>query len=315
MSTSDSENTESETNEEKQFRNWMCTLWLDDLSLYDIREGLRDLAAKYAIWQLECGEETARPHWQLYMELGRGVRLSTVRRYLPGGHYTCRRKSAEACRAYCSKEDTRIDGPWEHGTFSPSKPGRRTDVERLHEAVLGGEEYASLWRSQPSMLKYYRGVTEMRKALEQPRTNAMPSVFVLWGGTGTGKSARVEWIAPMAYRVPKPAKSSMPLWFDRYKGEEDVVFDDYYGGVTFSTLLVLLDRYPTTVDCRGGSYTWRAKRIFFTSNVEPQRWYPAVEPERLAALTRRFTAVYNVTSLDQALPSPFDTFDPSKFDM
>jgi len=296
---------------QSQARNWCLTISLEHVSLLELRTALEGLHCSYAIWQLELGDTTGFPHWQVYCEFGRGIRFDTLKRSLPTAHCERRYATRDQARDYCRKEATAIDGPWEIGTWVDSQPGRRTDIEELHAAVIGGAPTPELWSEFPSMLRYYRGVAAMQNALPGPRPPGAPTVYVLWGPTGTGKSARCAAMAPEAYRVPQPATNNQPVWFDGYQGQSDVIFDDFYGWVKFSKLLVLLDRYPTLVDYRGGSAPWMASRVFFTSNVSPENWYRNMPAERYAALARRFTLVVEITSLDQVLPAPFDTFDPT----
>ena len=54
------------------------------------------------------------PHLQLIINLKQAQRLSYVVKLLPGCHAeVCR--DVEASITYCTKEDTRLQGPWTHG--------------------------------------------------------------------------------------------------------------------------------------------------------------------------------------------------------
>lgn len=58
-------------------------------------------------------------------------------------------------------------------------------------------------------------------------------------------------------------------------------------GIDVSHLLRWFDRYPVRVEIKGSSRPLVAKRIWITSNLDPQRWYPELDPDTYAALLRR----------------------------
>lgn len=128
---------------------------------------------KYAIWQLEKGE-AGTLHFQGYLVLEKPARLSGVRK-IPGlerAHFEIRRGTHIAARDYASKEDTRIAGPWTHGT-EPVGSGRRSDLldvqkilkEKGHEGLkeIGEEHFGSF-------IRYNRGFKEYLSLQDEPRS-------------------------------------------------------------------------------------------------------------------------------------------------
>lgn len=111
-------------------------------------------------------------------------------------------------------------------------------------------------------------------------------VLVFWGRTGAGKTRLVHELATDLYIHPGGA------WFDGYDGQADVLFDDF-GGSDFRLpyLLKLLDRYQMTVPIKGGFVQWAPRRIFITSNIDPNNWYSGAFIEHQAALRRRITGI------------------------
>lgn len=64
--------------------------------------------------------------------------------------------------------------------------------------------------------------------------------------------------------------------------------DEFYGWISLDLLLRILDRYPLTVETKGGHRTFRAKTVVITSNKPFEKWYPNVRDAGvLAALKRR----------------------------
>lgn len=76
-------------------------------------------AVQYACGQVERCPRTGRLHLQLWVEFSQPVRFSRLARLRglePGyGYAEPRRGTPEEATAYCSKEDTRVCGPFEYG--------------------------------------------------------------------------------------------------------------------------------------------------------------------------------------------------------
>jgi len=106
---------------------------------------------------------------------------------------------------------------------------------------------------------------------------------VFWGDTETGKSRRAWGEAGLhAY-----SKDPRTKWWCGYQGQEHVVIDEFRGTIDIAHLLRWLDRYPVTVETKGGAKSLVAEKIWITSNISPDQWYPDLDPETLNALKRR----------------------------
>lgn len=84
---------------------------------------------RYAVWQLEKCETTGREHLQMYIEAFKPHRLSRWKEIIgePSAHIKVRRGTREQARAYCMKEETRVEGPWEFGKWEKNQ-GARNDI-------------------------------------------------------------------------------------------------------------------------------------------------------------------------------------------
>ncbi len=235
---------------------------------------------RYAIFQLEQGSE-GTPHIQAYCEFGRPVRLSFVVKLIPG-HWEAARKAREACIRYCSKEETRISGPWEFGD-SELKQGERTDIMQckrmLDDNCTDKEISDTCFRP---WAKYHKAFKEYRR-IQSPTRDFKTQVYVFWGSTGTGKTrlckliadaGSVYWLAPNSH------------WFDDYEEQETVIFDDFYGTIPYSSMLRIMDRTELRLESKGGHVNFVAKRLLITSNKQPAEWYDGTKYP-LDALRRR----------------------------
>lgn len=224
---------------------------------------------RFIIWQREVGE-SGTPHLQGYIELTKPTRINNMASWLRGAHFEPRAGTREQAKAYCEKEDSRVEGPWSRGGWDLGGAGTRTDLntikrkldEGVAESAIADEHFGE-W------LRYYKGFREYKK-LRTGHRNWKTEVNILWGESGTGKSRTCQEKAPSAYWKTRDE------WWDAYDGEEDIIIDDFYGWLPYDFLLRLMDRYPLDVPTKGGFRRFVGKRLFITSNKQPEEWYPNV---------------------------------------
>jgi len=222
---------------------------------------------RYVVYQLEVGEE-GHEHFQGYLELSRGQRLSYVQGIIPGAHFEPRRGSQAEAIAYCQKEEGRRDGPWTHGTPSDGQ-GARNDIAAFKSSIDAGAKDEELWDNHPgAYLRYARIVPHIRM-LKAPKRSWKTEVIYCYGGAGTGKSFWCNEQAPNAYW-----KSPSEVWWTDYEGEADVVMDELSANwMPWALFLQVMDAYPLRVPTKGGHANFVAKRVFITSNQKPKDLY------------------------------------------
>lgn len=205
---------------------------------------------------------------------------------------TARRGSHEDAKKYCSKEESRVDGPYEFGSDQDLSKSKKRKIDEIKDLIKSGasdldiaDEYFGLW------LRYHKAFATYRMLVSQPR-DFKTEVRVYWGKAGVGKSRRASYEAgPRAYRKPRGE------WWDRYDGESNVIFDDFYGWIKLDELLRICDMYSHQVPVKGGFINFRPRLIIFTSNVEPLRWYSEdiLQGELREAFLRRFDVIEEMT--------------------
>ncbi len=134
--------------------------------------------------------------------------------------------------------------------------------------------------------KYHKAF-EVYRRISTPDRDWKTQVFVFWGVAGTGKTRLASWICSSSSTYWKSPNSS---WFDGYSGEENIILDDFYGALPYSTLLRLLDRTELRLESKGGHVNIIPKRVFLTSNKQPTEWYDGSKCP-LDALLRRIEHV------------------------
>jgi len=133
----------------------------------------------------------------------------------------------------------------------------------------------------------YRTLRAIQSDFSVPRAIER-TVTVFWGSTGTGKSRRA-WLeaGDGAY-----AKCPRSKFWDGYQDQENVVIDEFRGGIDVAHLLRWFDRYPVRVEIKGSSRPFNASRIWITSNLDPIMWYPEIDEMTREALMRRLNIEY-----------------------
>lgn len=260
-----------------RFRNWVFTINNPNDVAYDIDDGeyvfhldrawLPDNCT-YCIMQLERGEAGTK-HFQGYLEFDQPVRISHLRAWNARGHYEQRKGTQQQAIDYASKEDTRIIGPFKWG--KPKAQGSRTDLAKLVEEVKSGKDLLCLYYDNPSYLKYYRHIEYLR-SLQPIGGRTRPKVAILWGDSGSGKSS-AAWTAAGADAYLMCENGSGPQWWQGYRGQKQVIFDEFSGKYPYRQLCQVIDIHPYRVQCKGGSAALSATHFIFTSNTEPEEWY------------------------------------------
>ncbi len=248
----------------------------------------------FYVFQLEKCPETGRLHYQGYMEFDKKYRLSTLRlRWVvvgPPPHFDLRRGTQDQAIEYCSKEETRMSGPWSFGEKSKSVQGQRTDLEGIYDLIKSGHGMVDIIDSAPaSFIRYSSGIEKMILYLKRPRPLDSPPIIELYyGSTGTGKSRQAYELYPDLY-----SKDPETHWWDLYSAQITVLVDDFAGRASktsLTSLLRLLDRYPITKQVKGAHVRLLFERLIITTNIHPSDWYDFENRvTQKAALFRRIT--------------------------
>lgn len=187
-------------------------------------------------------------------------------------------------REYCSK-----DREFEEFGDIPTTQGRRTDLAELAQRITEGASPEEIFTEFPAQWLRYRHNILATIRERGIRRNWVTECFIYWGKTRTGKT-RAVWDAYPHDDIW--VHGGDPKFFDGYSGQPIVLFDDFDGSYfKIHYLLKLTDRYRMMVQVKGGWVQWAPKKIFFTSNKDPQIWYENAHPEHVAAFFERVTEI------------------------
>lgn len=196
---------------------------------------------------------------------------------------------SQAAELYVWKEDTRVpDSQFEMG----ERPLRR-NVKRDWDDIWAKAKSGSLEDIDKGVVvQHYSNLKRIRVDYERPEWRRGVVVHVYWGVSGSGKSYRA--FSEAEARGPYYIKSPHTKWWDGYKGEENVVIDEFSGQVQITYLLAWLQEYPCVAEVKGSQLCLKATNFWITSNIDPNLWYfndNRVNEEQKAALNRRLTNV------------------------
>jgi len=225
--------------------------------------------------------------------------LTAMRYIIPKAHWEVCKGSHTQNKVYCTKAETRVDGPWEHGK-EPSQ-GERVDLVALKETMDSGASMKQIVQEHPAaFLRYGRSIREYRQIM-QPERDWKTYVEFHWGVTGCGKSHYAKTTYPGAYR------KASSKWWDGYDSHEVVIMDEFYG-LHFdpSYMLQLMDQYGFQVEVKCGTTQFLAKRLIITSNRHWHHWWPGADYSREAFARRIDKTVY----YDKIYVAPTLVLDP-----
>lgn len=235
------------------------------------------------------GGAHGRVHLQGYIHLARPVRRSYCQAVFPGSHLEAAHAGATECWNYCSKQDTRVAGPFSHGEIGRCGQGARSDIVEAVKAVEAGVE-PHVWVSEhPEALRYAHHLRAHAAACATPRSaDSPPTVYWCWGPTGSGKT---RWAAEATQEGSTYWKPPGSKWWDGYTGQDAVIIDDYRPSehIPFNVLLRLLDRYPFKAEIKGSYREFNSPVIIITTPHDPDTTYTAECAENLQQLHRRIT--------------------------
>lgn len=232
----------------------------------------------YIRGQLEQGANTGYLHWQI-LAVAHKKRTVTSVRQLFGESCHVEPSRSEAANDYVWKEDTRVEGTQFEIGKMPFKRNNQADWDTVVQDAKRGR-----LDNIPSdiLVRHYNNLRRIASDYQEPAAIER-EVVCYWGTTGAGKSRRA-WEEAGLDAYPKDPRTK---FWDGYRGQENVVVDEFRGGIDIAHLLRWLDRYPVIVELKGASTVLKAKKLWFTSNLHPESWYPTLDNETRQALFRR----------------------------
>lgn len=253
----------------------------------------KEIECQYMIFQNEVGNKEKTFHTQGYICFETNHKFERVRLlFLENGghkpHLEKRRGKHSEAKGYCSKSDTRVDGPYEYGDDSDIAEGKgsRTDLIEIRNKIDNDVPEKTIWQENfSSYTRYYKAFRTYRTVVQKPLKDSNERPMWFYGETGTGKSRKARRMYPDAYL------KMCNKWWDNYQGEEAVIIDDFdkEHKVLCHHLKIWGDRYPFKAEFKGGAIDIRPKVIIITSNWKPSEIWE--DEKDLQPILRRFKII------------------------
>lgn len=223
--------------------------------------------------------ESGTLHWQGAVYFKNRV---TRPKWDDGMHWEPMRGTPRQAWDYCTKEETRVDGPYTHGA-EPKGAGARSDLEIVAEMAAAGASLTEIADAQPiAFIRHHRGIERFvgLKAKHRQFGTKM-KIEVHWGDAGSGKT----WHAMSQFNGSTGGSDEAAYvlsyshngWWQHYNGEKVVIIEEYSGWLNWNTLLNVLDSTPMSVEFKGGSWPLQVTTVIITSNKCPWDWHPKQE--------------------------------------
>jgi len=269
---------------------------------YDLETFRTRLNPSYLVMGRETAPGTGRKHFQAYVEFGKKLQGQKIDRLfrmtfpLPHSvHYESSKGSAQQNKDYCSKEDKT---PFEFGEPAAGQ-GARTDLATLFQKVKDGAGDLELVETDAAKWAVHRKALSEYRLLCQVKRSWPTQLIFLWGPTGTGKSMHAQELNPEVVTWTKGG------FLNGFTGSNSVLlFDDFdWEAMPFRTWLTITDRYPMTINIKGGFANFAPKTIIFTSNDDPKTWWMEQAPAHsLEAIHRRMDEFGDIKMLGVLVP-------------
>lgn len=237
----------------------------------------------YLKGQQERGEQGLL-HWQILAAFKKKVTIAQAKTYFcTQAHLELTR--SEAADDYVHKDETAlIETRFEIGQKA-SRRNSDIDWERTRTLAKAGDFDAI---DPDIFIRHYSSLKRIRVDYADPVWRDNVQTFVYWGGTGLGKTRRAWHEAGGTVYVKDPNTK----WWDGYKGQENVLIDEFTGLVAINHILRWIDRYPCFAEVKGYSTPLRATTFWITSNIDPRQWYPDANEDQKKALLRRLNITH-----------------------
>lgn len=287
----------------QESKDWLFTYFQTDTPLtWNPNE------VEYVTWQLEKAPSTEKLHFQGFVVFKKKKKLgkppqpkkgnkkgemtqpSGVHKFLPGAHWEMIRGTRQQARDYCRKEETRVEGPWEVGTFEAISQGRREDLTAVKRKIDEGATMETIADQHFNLFLQYERPLRSYKKMKTPSRNTKTFTELRIGVPGSGKS----YVAKTLTNNDKKLGywKSPDKWWDGYEGQDIVILDDFKGGIMATQLQHLMDENAMDVETKGGKMEFNSKRLIITSNYLPAQWYEKDERRPVTSFLRRIDEIY-----------------------
>lgn len=246
-------------------KTWCFTIFFSENSENERDQWISDRAnvctgelVSRAIFGRELCPQSGRLHVQGAITFRNPWRFDRVKTWLGNNAHVEKSRSVNAAFTYCKKDgnffevDNRRKSNDKHGAFI--------------EMIADGKDDEELMDEFPGMYLRYRQSIDSIREVKRPKTREPPVCVWIHGATGVGKT---RWVHDTFGEEVDCIDYHHGFFHGIGSGRVALIDDWRFGWCPFPLLLRLLDRYPLTVNIKGGSKRWLYQIIILTSPQAP----------------------------------------------
>lgn len=193
-----------------------------------------------------------------------------------------------AAYKYCKKDESRVEGPWEHG-LPPASRAVKGDKHALLSMCKDYGPEKAIEEGIVSILDYQKlkcSYSLFSLTVDKPVDLIELKNEWRWGPSGSGKSRSARTDYPGIF-VKEPNE-----WWTGYNGELEVLIEDVdpYKRKLTGDLKIWSDHYAFKARIHGGYLHIRPERIVVTSQYSPEEIWQ--DPKTIDAIRRRFKVIH-----------------------
>jgi len=257
----------------------------------------------------EIGGTTKTYHTHIFMQFSSPVRFNQIKRYFPTAHIENSRGTSFENRDYIfkkgkwknsDKSETNLpDTHFELGTIPDEKPGRRTDLKELYQAIKDGLSNSDILEAFPHYMTRISDIDRTRKVIYEEKYRKIfreVKTTYIYGPTGIGKTRSI--METFGYEnVFRVTDYKHP--FDSYNLENVILFDEYNSNFRIQNMLYYLDGYPLEISARYSNKVAGFTKVFILSNLSLKQQYVDIQQKSSnlwKAFMRRINGIYLLNS-------------------
>ena len=253
---------------------------------------------KYYIFQIEKGGNSELTHIQGLIIFSKPYHWYTFCKRFPFADFSDVYSSNTYARQYCSKEDTRVSGPYEYGTFTEER--QRTDIKEFLELLEVGASDKDLKTTHPSLyLREFNKLSALRtqdKFNEFRKKKRNVETTYIYGPEGVGKSTYVYDM--LGFENTFSVQTFDNSAFTFYEGQDYLVIDEFNAQWSIQFMNKLLDNFP--LQLRGlGCLKWACyEKVYIISNYSLKDIYKDIQENNQTIYRSFLRRIDNVIRFD-----------------
>lgn len=257
-------------------QNFLLTTF--DHSVESFTDLIHPIVSK-AAYQLERCPSTGRQHIQAYIKTKEPTSFKKLKILLGNSSHIETTRSPSAALKYCTKDESRIEGPYLIGISRPA------DVSLTIRGLIENGDLQTLWENH---FAFY--IRHRRAILEEIALRTIPFQWNhtrgiwLYGPSGCGKSS-------FTLQLPDIYVKPLNKWWDGYRNNRFVTGDDWDSTVWgWGTHYVKCwtDHYPLRGEIKGSTVPLNYEWFIITSNETLQDSLSKLPHAHQIPIIRRF---------------------------